>query len=216
MWGLQGGCSGEGRAPDNTAKKEVRNGERLCQLDLNLGRRNAQLMSHVAERLAGCQKATNLVGGKVEEQGRAYRDPLAKVFVARDQLESFTLASERQGKRAAAVKKNLRLIFADREPLLGAKGAKEVEQDLKADCKDGQQHDIISIQEDAEGEGHQVGAVATGVARGMLLQISGHAVEEGGEETGAHGAPLFNTLCDWKRGRAGGPHLDDSHRVTVK
>ena len=65
------------------------------------------------EPLAGHQKVTNLVGGKVEEKGRAHLDPLAKIFVARDQLESFTLASERQGKGAAAVKKNLRLILAD-------------------------------------------------------------------------------------------------------
>ena len=105
-------------------------GKGLRQLDLDLGGRNAQLTSHVAEALAGCQEATNLVGSKVKEQQRAHCDPLAKVFVARDQLKRFTLASERQWKGAAAVKKNLRLVLADRQPLLGAKNTEEVEQDL--------------------------------------------------------------------------------------
>ena len=102
----------------------------MRQLDLDLGGRNAQLTSHVAEALAGCQEATNLVGSKVKEQRGAHCDPLAKVFVARDQLKRFTLASERQRKGATAVKKNLRFVLTDRQPLLGAESTEEVEQDL--------------------------------------------------------------------------------------
>ena len=65
--GSQRGRGGEGGTPDNTAKQEVGDGKGLRQLDLDLGGRNAQLTSHVAEALAGCQEATNLVGSKVKE-----------------------------------------------------------------------------------------------------------------------------------------------------
>ena len=58
---------------------------------------------------------------------------------------------------------------------------------MKADCRGGQQHDIISIQEDTEGEGRQVGAVEMGAARGMLLQISGNASKKREKRQGLMG-----------------------------
>ena len=83
-------------------------------------------------------------------------------------------------------------------------------------CGGGQQHNVIGIQKDAEGEGRQVGAVETGAARGMLQEIGRHAVKEEGKKAGAHGAPLFHTLAHRERRRVGGTHPDDSHRVAVK
>ena len=65
--GSHRGHNGEGGTPDNTAKQEVGDGKGLRQLYLDLGGRNTQLTSHVAELVAGCQEATNLVGSKVKE-----------------------------------------------------------------------------------------------------------------------------------------------------